>query len=204
LRLLLNQVGFKNVIEMSEMDEISFNRGAITSIPFLGEHADLSVVSKSAYLLQVDDYKLLFAADSCNVAPKLYEHVHRQIGDVDAIFVGMECDGAPLSWLYGPLLTQRLEREKDHSRRLAGSNYERALAIVEQFRSKEVYVYAMGQEPWLNYVMSIKYTEKSNPIIHSNRLIETCQARGIIAERLFGEKEILLRTKKPVVQMASA
>jgi len=204
LRLLLNQVGFKNVIEMSEMDEISFNRGAITSIPFLGEHADLSVVSKSAYLLQVDDYKLLFAADSCNVAPKLYEHVHRQIGDVDAIFVGMECDGAPLSWLYGPLLTQRLEREKDHSRRLAGSNYDRALAIVEQFRSKEVYVYAMGQEPWLNYVMSIKYTEKSNPIIHSNRLIETCQARGIVAERLFGEKEILLRTKKPVVQMASA
>ena len=204
LRLLLNQAGFKNVIEMSEMDEISFNRGAITAIPFLGEHADLNVVSKSAYLLQVEDYKLLFAADSCNIAPKLYEHIHQHIGDVDAIFVGMECDGAPLSWLYGPLLTQRLEREKDHSRRLAGSNYDRALAIVEQFRSKEVYVYAMGQEPWLNYVMSIKYTEKSNPIIHSNRLIETCQARGIIAERLFGEKEILLRTKKPVVQMASA
>jgi L-ascorbate metabolism protein UlaG (beta-lactamase superfamily) len=204
LRLLLNQVGFKNVIEMSEMDEIAFNKGAITSIPFLGEHADLGVVSKSAYLLQVEDYKLLFAADSCNVAPKLYEHVHRQVGDIDAIFVGMECDGAPLSWLYGPLLTQRLEREKDHSRRLAGSNYDRALAIVEQFRSKEVYVYAMGQEPWLNYVMSIKYTEKSNPIIHSNRLIETCRARGIIAERLFGEKEILLRTKKPVVQLASA
>ena len=204
LRLLLNQAGFKNVIEMSEMDEISFNRGAITAIPFLGEHADLNVVSKSAYLLQVEDYKLLFAADFCNIAPKLYEHIHQHIGDVDAIFVGMECDGAPLSWLYGPLLTQRLEREKDHSRRLAGSNYDRALAIVEQFRSKEVYVYAMGQEPWLNYVMSIKYTEKSNPIIHSNRLIETCQARGIIAERLFGEKEILLRTKKPVVQMASA
>lgn len=135
----------------------------------------------------------------------MYEHVHREVGDVDAIFVGMECDGAPLSWLYGPLLTKRLEREKDHSRRLAGSNYERALAIVEQFRSKEVYVYAMGQEPWLNYVMSIKYTEKSNPIIQSNHLIETCRSRGIIAERLFGEKEILLSTKSAIVQqMASA
>jgi len=205
LRLLLNQIGFKNVIEISEMDEIAFDRGAITAIPFLGEHADLNVVSKAAYLLQVDSYKLLFAADSCNVAPKLYEHVHREVGDVDAIFVGMECDGAPLSWLYGPLLTKRLEREKDHSRRLAGSNYERALAIVEQFRSKEVYVYAMGQEPWLNYVMSIKYTEKSNPIIQSNHLIETCRSRGIIAERLFGEKEILLSTKSAIVQqMASA
>jgi hypothetical protein len=50
----------------------------------------------------------------------------------------------------------------------------------------------MGQEPWLNYVMSIKYTEKSNPIIQSDRLIESCRARGIVAERLFGEKEILL------------
>lgn len=80
----------------------------------------------------------------------------------------------------------------DHSRRLAGSNYDRALAMVEQFRCKEVYVYAMGQEPWLNYVMSIKYTEQSNPIVASNRLIATCRERGLVAERLFGEKEILL------------
>jgi hypothetical protein len=40
--------------------------------------------------------------------------------------------------------------------------------------------------------MSIKYTDKSNPIIHSDRLIETCRMRGITAERLFGEREILL------------
>jgi hypothetical protein len=53
-------------------------------------------------------------------------------------------------------------------------------------------VYALGQEPWLNYIMSIKYTGESNPITHSNRLMETCQTRGITAERLFGEKEIFL------------
>jgi hypothetical protein len=51
----------------------------------------------------------------------------------------------------------------------------------------------MGQEPWLNYVMSLKYTEQSNPIIQSNKLIEECRKRGIITERLFGEKEILLK-----------
>ena len=123
----------------------------------------------------------------------MYEHIHREIGDVEVFFVGMECDGAPMSWIYGPLLTERLERPKDHSRRLAGSNYDRALAIVEQLRCKEVYVYAMGQEPWLNYVMSIKYTDKANPIIQSNRLIETCRCRGITSDRLFGEKEILLQ-----------
>jgi hypothetical protein len=50
----------------------------------------------------------------------------------------------------------------------------------------------MGQEPWLNYVMSIKYTKDSRPIVHSNRLIQECRSRGMNAERLFGEKEILL------------
>jgi L-ascorbate metabolism protein UlaG (beta-lactamase superfamily) len=192
LKLLLQQCGFRNVIEVSEMEEIPFEQGSITALPFLGEHGDLNVLTKSAYLLRMGKHKLLFAADSCNVSPEVYRHVHDDVGDVDALFVGMECDGAPMSWIYGPLLTQKLERQKDHSRRLAGSNYERALSIVEQFHCKEVYVYALGQEPWLNYVMSIKYTEKSNPIIHSNRLMETCQTRGITAERLFGEKEILL------------
>ena len=192
LKLLLQQCGFRNVLEISEMEEIPFEDGSITALPFLGEHGDLNVLTKSAYLLRMGKHKLLFAADSCNISPEIYQHVHRDVGDVDALFVGMECDGAPVSWIYGPLLTQKLDRQKDHSRRLAGSNYERALGMVEQFRCKEVYVYAMGQEPWLNYVMSIKYTEKSNPIIHSNRLMETCRAQGITAERLFGEKEILL------------
>jgi hypothetical protein len=66
------------------------------------------------------------------------------------------------------------------------------MAMVERLKCKEVYVYAMGQEPWLKHVMGIRYTEKSNPIIESNRLVETCRARGIKAERLFGEREILL------------
>src|SRR6267154_899049 len=192
LKLLLQQCGFRNVIEISEMEEIPFPQGSITALPFLGEHGDLNVLTKSVYLLRMGKHKLLFAADSCNVSPEVYRYVHDDVGDVDALFVGMECDGAPMSWIYGPLLTQKLERQKDHSRRLAGSNYERALSIVEQFRCKEVYVYALGQEPWLNYIMSIKYTGESNPITHSNRLMETCQTRGITAERLFGEKEIFL------------
>jgi L-ascorbate metabolism protein UlaG (beta-lactamase superfamily) len=192
LRLLLKQCGFQNVIELSEMDQLSFEHGSITAVPFLGEHGDLNVLSKSAYLVRLNEHSLLFAADSCNISPKMYEHIHREIGDVEVFFVGMECDGAPVSWIYGPLFSERLERVSDHSRRLAGSNYDRALAMVELLRCKEVYVYAMGQEPWLNYVMSIKYTETSNPIIHSNRLIETCRSRGITAERLFGERDILL------------
>ncbi len=192
LRLLLKQCGFQNVIELAEMEEIPFARGSIMALPFMGEHGDLNVQTKAAWRVEANGHRLLFAADSCNISPQLYQHVHRLVGDVDALFVGMECNGAPMSWIYGPLVTQRIERQKDHSRRLAGSDYDRAKALVDQFNCKEVYVYAMGQEPWLNYVMSVKYTEASKPIVHSNRLIEDCLSRGIIAERLFGEKEILL------------
>ena len=192
LKLMLQACGFKNVLELSEMESIDFDHGAITAIPFLGEHADLNITSKAAYLVNINRHSLLFAADSCNVSPKVYDHVHNAIGDVDVLFLGMECDGAPLTWIYGPLLTQKLPRAMDQSRRLAGSNFERGIGMVDRFRCKEVYVYAMGQEPWLNHVMRVKYTDESHPIVQSNRLIDVCMNRGIITERLFGEKELLL------------
>lgn len=110
---------------------------------------------------------------------------------VDVIFLGMECDGAPLSWLYGLLLTEQLDRDKDSSRRLAGSNFERGKGLIDSFNAKEVYVYAMGQEPWLEFISSIKYTDESNPIVQSNLLIDYCKNNNIIAELLYGEKEIM-------------
>jgi len=206
LKLLLNNCGFSNVVEITEMEEFRDGQVSITGLPFFGEHADLDILSKMAWLVRVGPHALLFAADSCNIEPRLYEHIHREIGDIDALFLGMECDGAPLSWLYGPLLTQRVERSMDESRRLAGSDYEQARHIVDLFHCREVYVYAMGQEPWLNYIMSIKYTAESRPIVESNRLIQACQEQGIIAERLFGEKEILLGKSdhRPMVTTAVA
>lgn len=192
IRLLLEAVGFRNVIEMGDLDTLKIENGSVEALPFFGEHSDLDVRSKLAYLIRIGRHSMLFATDSCNIEPTLYEHLHREFGDIDAFFVGMECVGAPLSWLYGPLLTKKIDRGMDESRRLAGSDYEQAIGIVNRFNFKEVYVYAMGQEPWLNHIMSLKYTEESPPIIESNRLIEDCQSRGMIAERLFGEKEILL------------
>jgi L-ascorbate metabolism protein UlaG (beta-lactamase superfamily) len=192
LKLVLENTGFHNVIELREMEELEIDGGCILGVPFLGEHADLDIRSKLAYAIKLGGHTLLFAADSCNVEPRLYEHVRRELGHVDVLFLGMECDGAPLTWLYGPLFTRRLDRVMDESRRLAGSNYEQGLEIINCFKCKEVYIYAMGQEPWLNYVMSLKYTETSRPIIESNKLIQECRSRSIQAERLFGEKEILL------------
>jgi L-ascorbate metabolism protein UlaG (beta-lactamase superfamily) len=192
LKLVLKQIGCRNIIELDQMESLEFENGSITALPFFGEHSDLNVHCKAAHLVRIGNRSLLFAADSCNIEPRLYEHLYHEVGDVDAIFLGMECDGAPLSWLYGPLLTRKIERGMDESRRLAGSNFEQAIDIVRRFKSRETYVYAMGQEPWLGFVMSLKYTEQSRPIVESNRLIQECLGQGVHAERLFGEKEILI------------
>jgi hypothetical protein len=78
-------------------NRLLFDNGSITGLPFLGEHSDLNIRSNLAYLVLIGRRSLLFAADSCNIDPELYAHVHREIGDVSALFVGMECDGASLS-----------------------------------------------------------------------------------------------------------
>jgi L-ascorbate metabolism protein UlaG (beta-lactamase superfamily) len=189
---VLEAVGFCNVLELSDMQTLDITNGSITALPFLGEHSDLTVHTKLAYLVDLGKHRLLFVADSCNMEPRLYEHAHRDVGDVDVLFLGMECDGAPLHWLYGPLLTQNMPRAMVESRRLSGSNFEQGFDLVRRFGCKNVYVYAMGQEPWLNHLMSIRYTPESRPIVESNKLIEECRAHGIEAERLFGEREILL------------
>ncbi len=197
LKLLLENCGCRNVIEASEMEDVANGKVRITALPFFGEHADLNILSKMAWLVKIGSTAMIFAADSCNIEPRLYEHIHRDVGDVDVLFLGMECDGAPLTWLYGPLLTSKTERALDESRRLSGSNFEQGRSIVELFKCKQVYVYAMGQEPWLNHIMSIRYTRESRPIVESDKLLKWGQESGITAERLFGEREILIEQGMP-------
>lgn len=191
LQLALENLGFANVIEMRDLQEISIPGGAITALPFLGEHHDLSIQSKACFLIRLEGKSILVLADSCNIDPYLYDHLHDLYGDMDTLFLGMECDGAPLSWAYGPLFPEPPERGIDKARRARGCNFEEALALVERFHFKEVYVYAMGQEPWLHHILDNNLGEDSNPIIQSKKLIEVCRSRGIGAEFLFGEKEIL-------------
>jgi L-ascorbate metabolism protein UlaG (beta-lactamase superfamily) len=192
LKLLLNNIGFKQVIEIDEMETITIPGGRLIGLPFLGEHADLNIRSKMAHLVQLAGTSILCATDSRNVSPELYEKIHEIVGDIDVLFLGMECDGAPLSWMYGQLCTRKISRDMDQSRRLNGSNFNLGMRIVDQLHCRQAYVYAMGQEPWLNYLTSIHYTEESQPIIESNRLVEACRERNITSERLFGSKEIFV------------
>lgn len=191
LKLMFNNVGFHNVIEIDMMETIKFEDCSITGVPFVGEHCDIGIEAKTCYHIRSGEFSVMFMADSCNMESRLYEHVHKELGNVDVMFLGMECDGAPLSWLYGPLLLEPLSRDKDMTRRLAGSNFKKGKQLVDVFCPKELYVYAMGQEPWVEFITSVKYTPDSNPIIESNKMIAYCESIGMTAERLFGEKELL-------------
>ena len=77
----------------------------------------------------------------------------------------------------------------DKERTLSGSNFKKAWPIVEKSKCKNAYVYAMGQEPWLGYIMALQYDEASPQLIESNFLVEECLKKGIESERLFGKKE---------------
>jgi hypothetical protein len=59
-------------------------------------------------------------------------------------------------------------------------------------KPKQVYVYAMGQEPWLTYLTSIQYTDQSRPVLDSNKLVEDCRSHHIESERLYRQKELYL------------
>jgi L-ascorbate metabolism protein UlaG (beta-lactamase superfamily) len=193
LKLLLEKLGFANVEELDEMQEVTVGPGVtVRAIPFLGEHGDLDVRSKTAHLVHARGRSIMLMADSNNISPELYDRVHDAVGDVDTVFIGMECHGAPMSWLYGPLFPTPLPRAMDQSRRLNGSDFERAKRIVDRFNASKVFVYAMGQEPWVGHLMAIRYTPESRPIVESDKLVAHVQARGGEAARLYCKAEFVL------------
>ncbi len=134
LKLALENSGFTGVCEIDELGLVETADGSITSIPFLGEHGDLNIRSKTTYLVRALGRSFLFCADSNAFEPRLYDHLADVVGDLDVAFVGMECDGAPMSWLYGPLVTAPLARRMDQSRRLDASDCERGMELVKRLR----------------------------------------------------------------------
>lgn len=193
LRLILQQIGFPHVVALDELESLEVPGGSITGLPFLGEHADLDVRTKLGYAVRLAGRTFLLLADSNNIEPRMYQHLAPAIGPADVILIGMECEGAPLSWLYGPLLAGRLPRQLDQSRRFDGSDCAKAIRIVDQFRPSHVYVYAMGQEPWLRHVMNLVYTDRSPPIVEARKLVDHCRSHGLVAELLFARKELLMQ-----------
>lgn len=194
LKRILRVLGFHDVVELDDLESVETPGGTITALPFLGEHGDIRIRTKCGWLLDLDGKRVLFAADSTNVSPELYAQVTAAVGQVDTVFIGMESVGAPVSWLYGPLFPERLERRIDAGRRLKGSNFEQGAAIVDALQASSVYVYAMGQEPWLGAVMCVEYDETHPAMIDSDKLVAYVQESGRTAKRLFLHEKIALKS----------
>lgn len=191
IRLMLKQLGF-DAIEVDDLEEIAFDGGRILSVPFLGEHGDINIRSKTAWSIGAEGRELLFTADSCNLDPDLYRHLHDIIGSLDVLAIGMECVGAPFTWLYGALFTKKIEKNVKQSRRLNGSDSEQALAITRILEPREVFVYALGQEPWYKYFMGLEYDDDSRQLTEARKFVEQCRQADIEASTLYGRKTIHL------------
>jgi hypothetical protein len=122
---------------------------------------------------------------------QLFRRVAQRIGrKLDTLFLGMKCHGGPLSWLYGPLLTRPISRRNDESRRLSGLNAEHAWNVVRKFDTSAVFVYAMGQEPWMKYLMGLEYSPDSIQLKEVASFLRRCKDHAIPAENLFMSREL--------------
>lgn len=185
LARILRNLGFTDVVELDDLDTRSCGSVQVTAVPFLGEHGDLQIRTKSGWHLRFGEKTALFAADSTNISPTMYAKVTELIGRVNTVFIGMESIGAAASWIYGPLFSAPLARRSDQSRRLNGSNFEQGRDIVDALDPDEVYTYAMGLESWMGNLMAIDYDENHPAIIDSNALTDYAISRGRTSKCLF-------------------
>ncbi len=190
MKLIMRELGFEHVDMMNAFDSIELPHGELLSFPFTGEHSDLDIYSKHSILLTLKGRKFMFLIDSDGRDEVMYQRLMRRFGKIDAVFLGMECDGAPLTWLYEPLLTKPINRRNNESRRLSGADSARAWNVMKELNAPQAYVYAMGQEPWMRYLMGLEYTPDSIQLIESNKFLKQCESEGIHAERFFGSREM--------------
>jgi len=189
LALLLRTLGFQDVRELDECEEAALPGGTLTSVPALGEHADLPIRTKHSMWFRFGKSAFLLTGDANMPEPTLYQHLRTHYGAPDVLFLGMEATGAPMSWGYGEFFSAPPPRKIDQSRRLNSVDFERAAQLVDLLQPKEVYVYAMGREPWTAHLMGMDQDEKLPHMVGSTRLVEHCRQRGLTADRPFGRME---------------
>jgi L-ascorbate metabolism protein UlaG (beta-lactamase superfamily) len=191
MKLILERLGYTNIDVVDAFDASRFDEGEIISLPFSGEHADLNVHSKQTIFINIKGRRFFFLVDSDAIDPALYKLVTEVVGRPDACFIGMECFGAPLTWLYGPLLTKPISRRNDESRRLSASNCERAWRLMKDLACPKAFIYAMGQEPWLRYLMGLEYKPDSVQLTQVRNFAERCVEAGIEVEHLNIARELV-------------
>ncbi|GAA3302148.1 MBL fold metallo-hydrolase [Dactylosporangium vinaceum] len=186
--LYLRHLGFP-VLEVDDFDEVPFPGGSVVATPFLGEHADLDIRAKSTYWVRLAGRSVYVGADSSGIDPVLYRYVRGHLGRADMAFLGMECNGAPLTWLYQGLLTRPVTKKMSDSRKLSGSNAAQAGDIMTELGAGEAYIYAMGEESWQGHVMATTYNEDTYQLKQIDEFLGWCAGRDIHAEHLLNRRE---------------
>ncbi|HZN92279.1 MAG TPA: MBL fold metallo-hydrolase, partial [Myxococcales bacterium] len=192
LELISRRLGFGDVVGLQPFDTLELESCRLRALPFLGEHGDLDLRSRVGYRLELEGASVMFLADSNNLDPQLYEHLRDLHGPADTAFIGMECEGAPVSWAYGPLLFGTVTRSMDQARRTGGSDAARALKVLQALGCRRVFVYAMALEPWMGMFGGAPCDESSPQMREVRRLLAECASHGIHAELLDGSKAISL------------
>jgi L-ascorbate metabolism protein UlaG (beta-lactamase superfamily) len=187
--LYLRHLGLP-VHEVDDFDEIPFDGGKVTATPFLGEHADLDIRGKTTFWVELAGKNVFVGADSSGIDPALYRYVRNHLGKADLAFLGMECDGAPLTWLYQGLLTKPVSKKMSDSRKLSGSNAAQAAAILTELGAASAYIYAMGEESWQGHIMATNYDKDTSYQLKQIDEFESwCAQRELPMEHLFNKRE---------------
>ena len=191
LKLLARSVGFRNVVELDTLERIAFDGGEIVAVPFLGEHADLPH-AKNAYVVRAGAQRMLFAADSDCLDAGVYERLHELLGPLHTVFLGTECVGAPMSWTCGALFPVKPTVQQDQSRRQHGCDAQRGLRLLQAVKAERLFVYAMGLEPWYEWLLGLAYTEDSEQIKQMKKILADAAGKGIDAKLLVTSMDLRL------------
>jgi L-ascorbate metabolism protein UlaG (beta-lactamase superfamily) len=188
MALYLSHLGLP-VVEVDDFSEVEFPGGKVIATPFLGEHADLDIRGKATYCVRLGGRTIFVGADSSGIDPGLYKYIRGHVGQVDMAFLGMECAGAPLTWLYQGLFTKPVTKKMSDSRKLSGSNAEQAAGIMTELGASEAYIYAMGEESWLGHVMATTYNEDSYQLKQVAEFMTWCADHAVKSDHLLGQHE---------------
>jgi L-ascorbate metabolism protein UlaG (beta-lactamase superfamily) len=189
LKLVLEAIGFDRVHELDDFESLAVTDGQVVSVPFQGEHADLTIRGKCGYAVSLGGGTFWFLADSQCLEPRVYELAREHLGPVAALFLGMECEGSAMTVANRPYLPERVyTTAMAESRRTKASDAANALALVDALRPGRAYVYAMGLEPWLAYMFGVPDPTKSYSLSQVEVFERACAERGVPARLLNGHE----------------
>ena len=118
----------------------------------------------------------------------MYERTRSQVGQIDALFVGMECEGSPIETANGPYQVEgTYTDEMSLSRSTRASDAAEALALVDAVGARRAFVYAMGLERCLASMFGVPDPTTSYSLSQVDVFVEGCAQRGSRAELLRGQ-----------------